>query len=185
MQNHYNLVYREEEREMNPYCNSEGVALIPWSPLARGFLAGNRSLMDKEKAKALKQQQEQKQSSTTTTPNTTTTTTTTKDNKDTKETKESSSRQESDSFAHDMYYQEEDFKIVERLVELAKKKGKKPAQIALAWNLNKPGVVAPIIGVTKMSQLEEAVDALTIKLSDDDMKYLEELYKPHRILGHS
>jgi len=184
MQNHYNLVYREEEREMNPYCNNEGVGLIPWSPLARGFLAGNRALVDKEKTKTKQQEEKQKQEEDTST-------TDEKGSKKRKtettiETKEKiASRQEIDTFAHDMYYQDDDFKVVERVVELAKKKDKKPAQIALAWILHKPGVVSPIIGATKMYQLDEAVDALTIKLTEDEIKYLEELYKPHRILGHS
>jgi aryl-alcohol dehydrogenase (NADP+) len=144
MQNHYNLVYREEEREMNKFCLEEGVGLIPWSPMARGFLAGNRT--------------QGKGGETT--------------------------RSKSDSYAHDMYYQEADFKIVDRVEELAEKKGVKPAQIALAWILNKPGVVAPIIGATKMSHLEQAVEALEVELMDEDMEYLEELYQPHRVLGH-
>jgi len=182
MQNHYNMVYREEEREMNPYCNSEGVGLVPWSPLARGFLAGNRTVLDKEKAKELKQQQEKEKQMADDTKE--------KDSKKRKTEITSSSssltaRQESDTFAHDMYYHDDDFKIVERVIELAKKRGKTAAQISLAWILHKPGVIAPIIGVTKMSQLEEAVDALSIKLSEEEMKYLEELYKPHRILGHT
>ncbi|MEK6222521.1 MAG: aldo/keto reductase, partial [Chloroflexota bacterium] len=98
MQNHYNLVYREEEREMNKLCVEEGIGLLPWSPLARGFLAGNR----------------------------------------TKAKKGETSRSKSDDYAHDMYYQDTDFKIVERVVALAKKKAVSPAQIAIAWILKKP-----------------------------------------------
>jgi len=145
MQNHYNLVYREEEREMNKLCREEGVGLIPWSPLARGFLTGNRS---RDKGGETK-------------------------------------RSKSDHFAHDMYYQDTDFDIVERVVDLAKEKGVAPAQIALAWILNKPGVVSPIIGATKMRHLEQAVEAIEIQLAEGDMTYLEELYQPHPILGHS
>ncbi|TES92408.1 MAG: aldo/keto reductase [Anaerolineales bacterium] len=145
MQNHYNLVYREEEREMNKLCLEEGVGLIPWSPLARGFLTGNRS---RDKGGETK-------------------------------------RSKSDHFAHDMYYQDTDFDIVERVVDLAKEKGVAPAQIALAWILNKPGVVSPIIGATKMRHLEQAVEAIEIQLAEGDMTYLEELYQPHPILGHS
>ncbi len=145
MQNHYNLVYREEEREMNKLCLEEGVGLIPWSPLARGFLTGNRSRDKGGKTK----------------------------------------RSKSDHFAHNMYYQDTDFDIVERVVDLAKEKGVAPAQIALAWILNKPGVVSPIIGATKMKHLEQAVDAIEIKLAEEDMTYLEELYEPHPVLGHS
>ncbi len=145
MQNHYNLVYREEEREMNKLCLEEGVGLIPWSPLARGFLTGNRS---RDKGGETK-------------------------------------RSKSDHFAHDMYYQDTDFDIVERVEDLAKEKGVAPAQIALAWILNKPGVVSPIIGATKMRHLEQAVEAIEIQLAEGDMTYLEELYQPHPVLGHS
>lgn len=144
MQNHYNLVYREEEREMNPLCRAEGVGIVPWSPLARGFLAGNRP----EKGKG------------------------------------ETTRAKSDEFAHDMYYQEADFTVVDRVVELAEKKGVKPAQIALAWLLHQPGVTAPIVGATKMPHLEEAVAALDIKLSSEECNLLEEPYQPHAILGH-
>ena len=144
MQNHYNLVYREEEREMNPLCIDQEVGLLPWSPLARGFLAGNRT---KDKGG------------------------------DTK-------RSKSDDYAHDMYYQKTDFEIVDRVVTMAKKKGSTPAQIAMAWLLNKPGVVSPIVGATKMNHLEEAVASLEVEMSDEDMVNLEELYQPHPILGH-
>ncbi|CAF1259185.1 unnamed protein product [Adineta steineri] len=153
MQNHYNLVYREEEREMNPLCLDQGVGLIPWSPLARGFLIGNRSKDDLNK----------------------------ETNKETSSTK----RAQSDSFGHQLYYADSDFEIVHRLKTTAEKLQVKPAQLALAWILSKPGVCAPIIGASKMYQLEEAVAATAIKLSDDDIKALEELYQPHRILGHS
>ncbi|MBI3742493.1 MAG: aldo/keto reductase [Chloroflexi bacterium] len=145
MQNHYNLVYREEEREMIPFCLDQGVGLIPWSPLARGFLAGNR----------------------------------------TRDKKGETARSQSDTFGHSLYYRDEDFKIVERVAELARKRGVKNMQIALAWILNKPGVAAPIIGATKMNHLDEAIAALEVKLSADEMKFLEGLYQPHPILGHS
>lgn len=145
MQNHYNLVYREEEREMNPYCQSEGIGLIPWSPLARGFLAGNRSREDWG----------------------------------------ATVRAKTDAFAQEMYYHESDFTVVERVVELAVQRGVRPAQIALAWILNRPAVTAPIIGASKLSHLEDALGALEITLSADDMHHLEEPYQPHPILGHS
>jgi aryl-alcohol dehydrogenase (NADP+) len=144
MQNHYNLVYREEEREMNKLCLEEGVGLIPWSPLARGFLAGNRT-RDKSG-----------------------------------ETK----RAKSDGFAHDMYYQEADFVVLDRVIDMAETRGVTPAQIALAWLLHKPGVAAPIIGATKMPHLEQAVEALEIKLREEDIRDLEEPYVPHPVLGH-
>lgn len=146
MQNHLNLVYREEEREMVPLCLDQGVGLIPWSPLARGFLAGNRK-RDKQDAPT--------------------------------------ARAKSDEFAHQMYYQDADFDVVERVVDLAQQKGVKPAQIALAWLLHKPAVSAPIIGASKMYQLEEAIAAVDINLSEEEQAFLEEPYQPHSILGHS
>lgn len=145
MQNHYNLVYREEEREMNPFCLDQGVGLIPWSPLARGFLAGNRS----------------------------------------REKTGETTRSQNDPFANELYFRESDFQIVDRVAELAKKRGVKPMQIALAWILNRPGVAAPIIGATKMHHLDEAIGAIEVKLSTDEMKFLEELYQPHPVLGHA
>jgi aryl-alcohol dehydrogenase-like predicted oxidoreductase len=145
MQNHYNLVYREEEREMIPLCKEEGVAIIPWSPLARGFLAGNRKEgFDGE-----------------------------------------TNRSKTDKYAHDLYYQESDFKIADRVVELANKRRVKPTQIALAWMLNKLHVTAPIIGASKLEQIDDAVNSLEIVLDDEEVKFLEEIYVPHCILGHS
>jgi aryl-alcohol dehydrogenase (NADP+) len=87
--------------------------------------------------------------------------------------------------AHQRYYADSDFMIVDRVKSLAEKKQVKPAQLALAWVLSKPGVASPIIGASKMYQLEEAVAATAIKLSEDEIKALEELYQPHRIIGHS
>jgi 1-deoxyxylulose-5-phosphate synthase len=145
MQNHYNLVYREEEREMLPLCQAEGVGVIPWSPLARGFLAGNRSRQGGGET----------------------------------------TRSKSDQFAQEMYYEDNDFDTVDRVVELAGRHTVSSAQIALAWLLHQPGVTAPIIGASKIKHLEEAVVALEITLSDEDQKYLEEPYRPHSVLGHS
>jgi len=145
MQNHYNLVYREEEREMIPLCSAEGVGLIPWSPLARGFLAGNRSRQDRGETV----------------------------------------RAKTDAFAHDMYYRDSDFTVVDRVTEFAKKHGVSNAQVALAWLLSKPGVTAPIIGASKMQHLEDALQALELHLDADEIKALEEPYEPHPVLGHS
>ncbi len=145
MQNHYNLVYREEEREMVPLCRAEGIGVIPWSPLARGFLAGNR------------QQQ----------------------------TYGETKRAKTDDFAHKMYYSDADFAVVDRVLELAERRGVEAAQIALAWLLHQQGVSAPIIGASKMYQLEQAVAALDIDLSEEERDYLEEPYQPHPVLGHS
>ncbi len=144
MQNHYNLVYREEEREMNPLCRAEGIGLIPWSPLARGFLAGNRSREDRGET----------------------------------------IRAKTDAFAHDLYYRDSDFTVVDRITEIAKKRGVNNAQIALAWILSKPEVSSPIIGASKMSHLEDGIKALEIRLDAEEIKALEEPYEPHPILGH-
>ncbi|HQV92859.1 MAG TPA: aldo/keto reductase [Anaerolineales bacterium] len=145
MQNHYNLVYREEEREMIPQCLDQGVGLIPWSPLARGFLTGNRR----------------------------------------KEDWGDTLRSKSDTFGHSMYFNEEDFAVVDRATAIAKERGVTTSQIALAWLMNKPHISAPIIGATKMDHLEQAIAALEIKLTDEEVKRLEEVYKPHPVLGHS
>jgi len=144
MQNHYNMVYREEEREMIPLCIDQGVGVIPWSPLARGFLAGNR----------------------------------------TREKSGETTRAKSDGFAHQMYYQDSDFEVADRAAELAQRRDVKPAQIALAWMLHRPGTTAPIIGASKMQHLEEAVVAVDLKLDAEEMKSLEAPYRPHPILGH-
>jgi aryl-alcohol dehydrogenase (NADP+) len=144
MQNHYNLVYREEEREMIPLCIDRGIGVIPWSPLARGFLAGNR----------------------------------------TRQQRGTTERAQTDEFAHQMYYTDSDFDVVDRVVELAKRRGVTPAQIALAWILHKPGVTAPIIGASKMEQFEQSLAALDIALDASEMQFLEEPYKPHAVLGH-
>lgn len=149
MQNHYNLVYREEEREMNPLCFDQGVGLIPWSPLARGFLAGNR-----QRSNAPQQAGD-------------------------------TARAKSDDFAHRMYYQEADHQVVDRVGEIAKQRGINHAQVALAWLLAKPGVTAPIIGASKMHHLNDAIAALEVNLSSDEIKALEEPYQPHPTLGHA
>ncbi len=144
MQNHYNLVYREEEREMIPLCLDQGVGLIPWSPLARGFLAGNRR-RDKTGETA---------------------------------------RAGTDSFAHSMYYSDTDFAVADRCAAVAHQLGAKPAQVALAWLLHKPGVSAPIIGASKAYQVADAVAALQLTLSPDVLAALEQPYGPHKVLGH-
>jgi aryl-alcohol dehydrogenase-like predicted oxidoreductase len=141
MQNHYNLVYREEEREMIPFCVDQGTALICWSPLARGFLAGNR----------------------------------------TREKGGETDRSHTDTWAHGAYYLDSDFDVVDAEKKIAKQHNVTPAQIALAWVLNKPFVCAPIIGATKANHLEEAVAALDIKLEPEEINRLEEHYHPHPV----
>ncbi|MCU1236977.1 MAG: aldo/keto reductase [Candidatus Solibacter sp.] len=145
MQNHYNLVYREEEREMLPLCREEGIGVIPWSPLARGFLAGNRRPQDFG----------------------------------------DTVRAKTDDYAHNLYYQPSDFAVVERVTEIAKRRGISNAQVALAWLLAQPGITAPIIGASKIKHLEEALAALNVKLDESELKALGEPYQPHAILGHS
>jgi len=145
MQNHYNLIYREEEREMIPLCIDQGLALIPWSPLARGFLTGSRKQGGGDETK----------------------------------------RAQVDTFAKDMYYQPDDFAVAEACAAVAKQRGVKPAQIALAWVLQAPGITAPIVGATKTEQLSELIAAVDIKLTDGEVASLEKPYKPHAILGHA
>ncbi len=145
MQNHYNLIYREEEREMIPLCLDQGVGLIPWSPMARGFFAGDRKPGgDGETVRA-----------------------------------------KSDPFGKTLYFRDEDFTVADRAWEVAKERDVSGSQIALAWMLNKPHITAPIIGTTKMDHLEQAIAALEIELSEEEMKRLEEPYIPHPVLGHS
>ncbi|MDI6726119.1 MAG: aldo/keto reductase [Smithellaceae bacterium] len=144
MQNHYNLIYREEEREMIPLCRTEGVGIIPWSPLARGFLAGNRH--EAGEGETL--------------------------------------RARTDQLAQEYYYQSADFAVLARVQEVAARYGKTPAQIALAWLTSRPGVTAPVIGASKLNQLDELASALEINLDERDVAALEELYEPHRVLGH-
>jgi aryl-alcohol dehydrogenase-like predicted oxidoreductase len=147
MQNHYNLIYREEEREMIPLCRDQEVALIPWSPLARGFLAGNRTPED------IKAGQTQ--------------------------------RAKNDDFARRLYYRDEDFAVVDRLSEVASRRGESNARIGYAWLLHQPGLAAPIVGASKVAQIEDAVAATQVKLSDEEIQLLNEPYKPHPVLGHS
>jgi aryl-alcohol dehydrogenase-like predicted oxidoreductase len=144
MQNHYNLVYREEEREMIPQCLDMGVGVIPWSPLARGLLAGNRTRAGEKLTK----------------------------------------RAETDSFGDTLYTHPSDFDVVDRLNALAEIRTVKPATLALAWLLHKPGVTAPIIGASKMQHLEDALKAVDTQLSSEEIADLEALYVPHAIAGH-
>ena len=141
MQNHYNLIYREEEREMNPYCAATGVALTPWSPLARGILTGSYKGGFDGGSTARSQGQDRKRT-------------------------------------EGLYRGEMDFVIADRVVEVAEKLGHAPAQIAVAWLLSKPEVTAPVVGVSKISQLDQLVAATEIKLEAEDIAYLEEPYRP-------
>jgi aryl-alcohol dehydrogenase (NADP+) len=148
MQNHYNLVYREEEREMMPLCRDQGIGVIPWSPLARGFLAGNRKKDDKSAGNS------------------------------------ETTRAKSDDFAHMMYYHDSDFTVVDRVTEIAKKRGVPNAQVALAWLMQQKGVTAPIVGASKPGHLQDAIAATSLKLDEAELKALAQPYKPHPVLGH-
>ncbi|MEH7116487.1 aldo/keto reductase [Neobacillus vireti] len=141
MQNHLNLLYREEEREMLPLCKEEKIGVIPWSPLAKGRL--------------------------------------------TRDWEETTHRSENDEIGQKFFpiTSDSDRKVVERVAELAAKRGIPRAQIALAWLLQKEPVTSPIIGATKMSHLEDAVTALSISLTPDEIAFLEEPYVPHSVLG--
>lgn len=141
MQNHWNLIYREEEREMVPYCERTGVAVMPWSPLARGILAGSYSGgLDKG-------------------------TTSRSQGRDRLRTES-------------LYRGEADFAIAGRVGEVAQRLGCTSAQVALAWLLHKPAVTAPVVGVSKLRQLDDLIGACDVQLTPDDVAYLEELYQP-------
>jgi aryl-alcohol dehydrogenase-like predicted oxidoreductase len=144
MQNHYNLVYREEEREMIPQCVDGDVAVLPWSPLARGLLAGNR----------------------------------------TREGERRTTRAESDPFGDALYAPDIDFDVVDRVVEVSSERGVPSARVALAWLLGRPGVTAPIVGATKPEHVDDAVAAVELELTADEIVRLEEPYVPHAVSGH-
>jgi 1-deoxyxylulose-5-phosphate synthase len=143
MQDHYNLLYREDEREMLPLCQDQKIAVIPFSPLARGWLAREPSREQKQTARA-----------------------------------------QSDVLVAQRYTREDNFAIVQRVSEVAKARDVPMAQIALAWMLAKPLITAPIIGATKPHHLEDAVAALSIQFTPDEIKYLEEPYLPHPVISY-
>ena len=145
MQNHYNLVYREEEREMLPLCELEGLAVIPWSPLARGMLAGTRKKLGDD----------------------------------------STPRSATDGLDTILYDQPSDWDVVEALRSVADKRGAPMAQLALAWLRTRPGVVAPIVGATKLPQLDDALASLEITLDDEEVRAIEAPYQPHPVKGLS
>ncbi|WEX08875.1 aldo/keto reductase [Chelativorans sp. AA-79] len=142
MQNHYNLLYREEEREMIPLCRSEGIGVIPWSPLARGRLARPR------------------------------------------EERDATLRAQTDAIGQRLY-SDEDNAVIDSVTEVAGKRGVPNAQVALAWLLSRPGVTAPIIGASRIEHLETAAAALELTFDEDEVKRLEEPYRPHPVLGHN
>jgi aryl-alcohol dehydrogenase-like predicted oxidoreductase len=143
MQNHYNLIYREEEREMNPLCVAEGIGLIPWSPLARGFLAGNRQ----------------------------------------RGRRDATLREQNDAYGHGLYYTDPDYDVADAVVVVARRKGVLPIQVALAWILQRPGVAAPIVSVTKREQIDQLVEGLSVQVTPEEVAELEAPYQPHPPLG--
>jgi len=140
MQNHYNLIYREDERELLPFCQDQGIGVIPFSPLARGWLA----------------------------------------RKPTEETL----RGQNDALIKERYGQQENQTIIQRVSDVAEKRGLPMAQVAIAWMLSKPVITSPIIGATKPHHLEDAVAAVSVQLTPDDIRLLEEAYQPHPVLGY-
>jgi aryl-alcohol dehydrogenase-like predicted oxidoreductase len=146
MQNHYNLLYREEEREMIPLCIEEGIGVIPWSPLARGNLARPRPA-------------------------------------DSRVETGGTTRAESDDFAVRLYDQPSDWEVVDAVERVAKARGTGMAEVALAWLLGRPAVVAPIVGATKPHHLESAVRALDVQLSPEEREQLEAPYRAHPVRG--
>jgi aryl-alcohol dehydrogenase (NADP+) len=144
MQPQYNLVYREEEREMLPLCREMGIGVIPWSPLARGFLAGGRE----------------------------------------KPGEGNTERARTDEFAPRLYYREPDHAVVEAVGAVAKARGVPNMQVALAWVLSKPVVTAPIVGASKAHHIADAVAALGLKLTNEEVAALEKPYKPKPVLDH-
>jgi aryl-alcohol dehydrogenase-like predicted oxidoreductase len=142
MQSHYNLVYREEEREMIPLCVAEGVGVLPWSPLARGFLAGNRG------------------------------------------GREETVRAKTDDIARRFYTHESDAAVLARVTDIAHRRGVSNAQVALAWLMRQPGVVAPLIGATKPAHIDDACAAVELNLDAEEMKHLADAYRPHPVIGH-
>jgi len=143
MQNHYNLVYREEEREMLPLCEDQGVAVIPWSPLARGMLAGTRSKLGDS----------------------------------------STSRSSSDGLDQILYDQPSDWEVVEAVKSVAAERGEPAARVALAWLMSRPAVTAPIVGATKLRHLDDAIAAVELELSAEEIAALEAPYKAHPVKG--
>ena len=144
MQNHYNLIYREDEREILPFCQDQGVGVIPFSPLARGVLARKPAKGGDE-----------------------------------------TTRSQSDALTKSRYEQEDNLTTVERVSEVAGARGIPMAQVALAWMYTKPNIASPIIGTTKPHHLDDALAALSINLTEDEVKHLEEPYRPHPVIAHS
>lgn len=144
MQPQYNLVYREEEREMLPLCRDEGVGVIPWSPLARGFLAGGRASPKEGNTE----------------------------------------RSRTDEFSPRLYYRDADFQVVDAVSEVAKARGLSNMQVALAWVLKNPAITAPIVGASKLGHIDDAVSALDVQLSDEEIAKLEAPYQPKPVLDH-
>ena len=142
MQNHYNLIYREEEREMIPLCKDQGIGLLPWSPMARGYFSAERK-------------------------------------------SGGTVRSHNDPFGKELYSHENNPVVAEQVADVAKRHNVTGSQIALAWMLNKPHITSPIIGSSKIEHLDQAVAALEIKLSEDDVRQVESAYQAHPVLGHS
>lgn len=147
IQCHYNAAYREEEREVIPLCRATGVGVMPWSPLARGFLAGTRAMADKAQQGA-------------------------------------SVRANTDDIAQKYYYRESDFAVVDAVTQIAQSRGLPNAQVAYAWVMQQPGITCPIVGASRPAQLDDALAALSLRLTDAEDAALKAAYQPHPVLGH-
>jgi aryl-alcohol dehydrogenase (NADP+) len=143
MQPYYNILYREEEREMLPFCAAEGIAVIPYSPIARGFVTGERR----------------------------------------KEDWGDTVRAKTDDYMKKLYYSPLDFEITARITEVARSRGSLNVQVALAWVLQQPAITSPIVGVTKLEQLEQLVGALSVKLEPAELNALSEVYRPKEVVS--
>jgi aryl-alcohol dehydrogenase (NADP+) len=143
MQPYYNILYREEEREMIPLCRAEGVALIPYSPIARGFVTGERRTGDWG----------------------------------------DTVRAKTDDYMKKLYYTPQDFAITDRITEVSRRLGLLNVQVALAWVLHQPGITSPIVGVTKLEQLDQLCGSLAVKLDSADLKALSEVYQPKEVVS--
>ncbi|MYI06690.1 MAG: aldo/keto reductase [Gemmatimonadetes bacterium] len=166
MQNHYNLVYREEEREMMPLCVDQGIGVIPWSPLARGLLAGKRSRGGRDGAPGRRGSAAGASSG------------------DASATPDAPApRGETDTLSDELYDHDSDWDVVDATLRVARRRGVEPAQVALAWLLSRPAVAAPVVGFTKVEQMDAAAASVDLVLTAEECAELEAPYRPHEVRG--
>ena len=163
MQNHFNLVYREEEREMLPLCQQHGIGVLPWSPLARGLLTGNRVRSQTPPAATAASDHAPRPMP---------------------GVEAQSLRAKTDEYARRLYAWDQDLRVAERCQEVARNRGVPPSHVALAWLLQNPLITAPVVGPRRVEHLDEAVQSISFRLEPAEIQLLEELYIPHPVLGH-